>query len=378
MKLHTSLVSQRMIPIIHRFIPAVLQQSPSATTHAENLLSCVFLAVIVIPFYGAFYLFLGDSINARYCFLAVLGVLSIPMLLKWTRSTAIPCEALTVIVYLLLFALTFRLGGVGAPTVIWFAVCPLIATAGAGARSGVIWSGLSLLAVIGIYAMDVMALFPPIVVNDMRLLSTISTVSFVVTVAIFLMIFERINSSAILRLDHALSIIHDLAIRDELTGVFNRRELIRVAEHEKGRVDQHGSQFSLCLIDVDHFKNINDTYGHAAGDQVLKSVALKIQEDIRKTDCFGRYGGEEFLLLLVGTNAGEAQSFVERIRQRIEGMRFPELADGQSVTISVGVAEYQNRETVEHTLSRADKALYSAKHGGRNRVVVSGMELQVN
>ncbi|MFC7517121.1 GGDEF domain-containing protein [Herbaspirillum sp. GCM10030257] len=378
MKLHTSLVFQRLIPIIHRFIPADLRQSPPATTHAENLLSSVLLAAIVIPFYGAFYLFLGDGINARFCFLAALGVLSIPMLLKWTHSTAIPCEAFNVVVYLLLIALTSRLGGVGAPTVIWFAVCPLIATAGAGARSGVIWSGLSLLAIVGIYTMDVMALFPPVVVNDMRLLSVVSTLSLVATVAVFLLIFERVNSNAILRLDQALSIIHDLAIRDELTGVFNRRELIRVAEREKARVDQHGSPFSLCLIDVDHFKNINDTYGHAAGDQVLKRVALNIQEDIRKTDCFGRYGGEEFLLLLVGTNAGEAQSFVERIRQRIEAMRFPELTDGRSVTISVGVAEYQNRETIEHTLSRADNALYSAKHEGRNCVVVSEVELQVS
>ncbi|KRB92840.1 GGDEF domain-containing protein [Noviherbaspirillum sp. Root189] len=106
-------------------------------------------------------------------------------------------------------------------------------------------------------------------------------------------------------------------------------------------------------------------------------VALKIQGDIRKTDCFGHYGGEEFLLL-VGANASDAQFFVERIRQRIEEMRFPEMADGRSVTISVGVAEYRNWEAIEHTLSRADKAFYSEKDGGRNRVVVSGVELKVN
>jgi len=94
-------------------------------------------------------------------------------------------------------------------------------------------------------------------------------------------------------------IIHDPAIRDELTGVFKRRELIRVAERERCHAEQNGSRFSPCLIDVEHFKSINDACAHAAGDEVLKRIALKIREDIRKADCFGRCGGEEFLLLLL-------------------------------------------------------------------------------
>ncbi|HEY5799338.1 MAG TPA: GGDEF domain-containing protein, partial [Burkholderiaceae bacterium] len=159
---------------------------------------------------------------------------------------------------------------------------------------------------------------------------------------------------------------NDLAERDELTGVYNRRKVLQTAE-------QRGAQgvvppFCLCLFDLDHFKSINDTYGHAAGDAVLRAFAQTVQREVRAGDCFGRYGGEEFLLLLDGADMAVAMALAERIRVRVEALQIPQLKAGRKVTLSAGIAQYAPGEAVAQAIARADKALYAAKHGGRNRV----------
>ncbi|WP_136418997.1 GGDEF domain-containing protein [Herbaspirillum sp. ST 5-3] len=368
---------QRLFNAVRLLLPASELHSPSEMTRAENLLTAALLALVIMPTYGFFYQALGDQVNASSCFIAMAGALSTIGVLKWAGNAVLAREILIVSMFIPLAILSSRLGGVTAPTVVWFAVCPLVATAGGGLRPGLIWSALSLLAVIGLYIGNILDVLPATVVRDMRLLTFASTGTFVMTVAIFLLLYERINAAAFVRLDQALSIIRDLAIRDELTGVFNRRELIRVAEQERNRVERNGAPFCLCLIDIDHFKEVNDRYGHAAGDQVLVTLAAKIQGDIRKTDCFGRYGGEEFLLLLTGSGVDSAAAFVERIRQGVEELQFPGIPREARVTISIGVAEYEGSETIGQTLSRADEALYRAKHEGRNRVVIAADALTV-
>lgn len=370
MELRASPVIQRFVPVVARLIPESLRQKPADLWKAENLVIASVMAILIMPAYGYFYHVLGDDVNTLLCMLATLGSLISLLILRWTQKVAGAREVLLITIYGLLIAMTCRLGGVSAPTVIWLAVCPLIATTAGGLRPALVWSGLTFLAVVVIHIMDIAGSFPKAVVTDMRILTTVSTISFVMTVAVFILVFYQVNSIAIFRLDQALTIIRDLAIRDELTGVFNRRELIRIAEQEKERFERHESPFCLCLIDVDYFKRINDTYGHAAGDQVLKRLAGKIREEIRSTDYFGRYGGEEFLLILVGSDAAAAASFSDRIREAIEALSFDNMPDIASVTISIGVAQYLSGETIEQTLTRADSALYLAKNAGRNRVAV--------
>jgi diguanylate cyclase (GGDEF)-like protein len=371
MKPRASPLYSRLSHLLHRLLPPALLREPKVATRAENLLIGLMLGIVVLVFYGLFYDLLGDGINVLFCALGVGGLLATFGLLQLTASIVLASEMLVAIAFCVILALTSRLGGIGAPTVVWLAVCPLLATAAGGMRPGMIWAALSLLAVAAVYAADAAALFGPPQVSDMRLLHAVSTVSFVMTVAVFLLIYERINAGAILKLDQALALIRELAIRDELTGVFNRRELIRAVQQEQQRAERHGAPFCLCLIDLDHFKRINDRYGHAAGDHVLKRIAARIQEDIRKIDCFGRYGGEEFLLMLVGTDAEAAQGLLDRIRRNIETLDFPDELDGQPVTISAGIAQYRDREAIEDTLARADRALYRAKREGRNRVAVA-------
>jgi diguanylate cyclase (GGDEF)-like protein len=171
------------------------------------------------------------------------------------------------------------------------------------------------------------------------------------------------------RLKIAFDRIEEIAIRDELTGVFNRRFLIEAMSRERARARRLGGNFAVCLFDIDHFKDINDSHGHAAGDAVLKHFAFLAGIGLRTVDVFGRYGGEEFLLVLPDTGLSGARVAAERVRSGIEGAGFPQVPGEQRVTATVGVACLREDETIEDLLGRADRALYDGKAAGRNRVV---------
>ena len=169
-------------------------------------------------------------------------------------------------------------------------------------------------------------------------------------------------------LTNALTIIQEMAIHDELTGLFNRRQLMALLGKEQTRADRSGQLFCVLMVDIDHFKKVNDSLGHLAGDKVLKETAKAIQNSLRAVDFCGRYGGEEFVLIAGQTTKNGAIVCAERLRGIIESIKFPDLAEGFQVTISVGITEYRLREEISETIDRADKALYRAKSAGRNRV----------
>ncbi|HEY4542067.1 MAG TPA: diguanylate cyclase [Noviherbaspirillum sp.] len=172
---------------------------------------------------------------------------------------------------------------------------------------------------------------------------------------------HRLNAE----LQKAITTIQEISIRDELTGLYNRRYLMSMLETEKKRADRTGHMFSVVILDVDHFKQINDTYGHLKGDEVLKVVAKLAQQTMRGTDFCARFGGEEFVMVLADTPENRALAFAERVRLLVSSAEF---ADGLQVTVSLGVAGYQPTEEISKTISCADEALYRAKHAGRNRV----------
>ena len=176
-------------------------------------------------------------------------------------------------------------------------------------------------------------------------------------------------------LQQALAKISHLAERDELTGLHNRRFIMDVLGKLIGRGDRDGECFSICIIDLDHFKRINDRFGHAAGDQVLIAFSRLVEAELRSMDyvahnvargvSFGRYGGEEFILLLPATRLDGALVCAERLRAKQAAARHPA---APIVTLSAGLAEYRPGEGSEALLRRADRALYEAKYAGRNRV----------
>jgi diguanylate cyclase (GGDEF)-like protein len=173
------------------------------------------------------------------------------------------------------------------------------------------------------------------------------------------------------RLSETLDEVQRLASHDELTRALNRRALMASLDRERARAERSGVPFSIGMMDLDHFKSVNDEHGHAAGDEVLRGFAATAHETMRVTDVFGRYGGEEFLIVLVGTGLPEAIEALERIRAALQKRAWDGVAPGLVQTVSAGVASFRKGETVEQLLHRADQALYEAKNGGRNRVVAS-------
>jgi len=187
-------------------------------------------------------------------------------------------------------------------------------------------------------------------------------------------LLETIAAQASIAIENArlYARMEDMAITDTLTGLYNRRYILQIAEMEIARSLRYSKDFSMIMMDIDHFKLVNDTYGHIVGDRVLKALALNCSKLLRDIDIFGRYGGEEFIVLLPETDVHMAQNVAERLCETIEEMRVKGRRGGVSITLSLGVAELkETRSDLDSLLDAADKALYKAKQQGRNRVVVS-------
>jgi diguanylate cyclase len=170
------------------------------------------------------------------------------------------------------------------------------------------------------------------------------------------------------QLSEAYKRIEELAELDELTGSFNRRSIMRMLDEEIARSERNGSPCSVALIDLDHFKRVNDTYGHPTGDEVLRTFAITMFANIRSVDRFGRYGGEEFLLVLPDLPNDGAARALDRLRAIVADLDWSAFSPGMQVTLSAGVATLNPDETTDNFLARADSALYAAKAQGRNRI----------
>ena len=175
-------------------------------------------------------------------------------------------------------------------------------------------------------------------------------------------ISERKNAEA--RLEHA-------ATSDPLTGILNRRAMVDQLKYQEARYQRNKNPFVILLIDLDHFKDVNDTYGHDAGDQVLIAVTDHLRQSTRSQDVVSRWGGEEFLILLPGTSLQGGAVLAEKVRQHIEDHIFMVGEQSVRLTLSIGVAEYRFGLTLNGCIKAADAALYRAKRLGRNRVEVA-------
>ena len=162
--------------------------------------------------------------------------------------------------------------------------------------------------------------------------------------------------------------LRSLAVRDALTDAYSRRHMTDMLAAEKARAHRSGSAFCIVLIDLDRFKSINDVHGHGVGDQVLVDFAALVKRHVRIVDHVGRYGGEEFLLLLPDTQLSAAVAVAQRIREATRAADWSALTAGLVVTVSIGVHEPGRDESIEQALEQADAALYRAKHAGRDRV----------
>jgi len=181
--------------------------------------------------------------------------------------------------------------------------------------------------------------------------------------------------------EHLLSIVSTRAqrgrvlrghmVRDSLTGLLNHSAILDRLEHELARARRSKEPLAFAMLDLDLFKRVNDQFGHAAGDRVLRSLARMLQQRLRKTDLLGRYGGEEFAIILPGATASRAAEILDDVRESFAALEFPFGVDRISVTFSVGISEFPRHQPLDRLAEAADHALYRAKGEGRNRVVQS-------
>jgi diguanylate cyclase (GGDEF)-like protein len=175
----------------------------------------------------------------------------------------------------------------------------------------------------------------------------------------------RVNTHITLKRQHDL--LMTMATHDQLTGLYNRHYLSDVLSKKVAQVKRHKQSLSVIIVDIDHFKNVNDTFGHLMGDIILKAVGTTINESARKEDVAARFGGEEFIMVLENCTAQDAVIKAESLRSKIEALS----PEGITVTASFGVAQLdEETQRYEDLLNNADAALYCAKEEGRNRVVV--------
>jgi diguanylate cyclase (GGDEF)-like protein len=192
----------------------------------------------------------------------------------------------------------------------------------------------------------------------------------VITIGILLAILYLFAWKLVVRLDDVQKRLKHLAVTDELTGLKNRRYIMEQLDREYQRAVRTGASLSLIIIDIDHFKQVNDTLGHAFGDAVLKAVAGDMRESLRTYDLLGRIGGEEFLIASPGSTLDEAAALAERIREKIKGKTISGKDQSVSITVSAGVTTLSGQDiNAGSMLARADDALYQAKQGGRDRVM---------
>ncbi len=184
----------------------------------------------------------------------------------------------------------------------------------------------------------------------------------------------RVRIRAALKLNFLLQMLAQRAQIDGLTGLWNRAYFDRRVQDEVARVQRHGGPLSIAFFDADHFKSINDTFGHPAGDSVLQGIGQIIQRESRQSDIACRYGGEEFVLIMPATSPADAQAFCERLRAAFEATVWPRHPE-RKVTVSIGIAGAASAVGLSAAswVEAADKCLYAAKKAGRNRVVLTDL-----
>ena len=363
----------RYIAAIQWFIPLDVRHDAATLTRAQNVINAVVMAALSGPLYALVYAALGYSAAARVILTCCACMFAAPFLLRLTKSIVVAREVFLCAVFFNFSWLTYALGGVSAPTAGWMVVPPMVAMFLGGMATAMFWLCLTCAAVIFIYTLPLFGIpLPPNPVENMELLYLLCDVGLYLVIVLFVMLFELTKTEGFVKLQHALDFMKELATRDALTGSHSRRHALALIDDERENAGHENTTFSLCLLDIDYFKRINATHGHAAGDRVLREFALCVQKHLRPADSLGRYGGAQFLLMLPKTTQDEARAFAEGVRQSVQQLGFAMIAPELRITVSVGVAEFRPGESIGQTMARTEEAMYQASSSGRNRVAVYG------
>ncbi|RUO20841.1 hypothetical protein CWE08_06995 [Aliidiomarina iranensis] len=324
--------------------------------HQRSLLNA--LLIIIFVFSAAIgtinILNFGAVFTALFNYISMLAAALIWLFYKRTKNLSIASWLLCGAVLFNLFAFMYIAKG-GAYSLIWITVLPPVTFFLLGKRSGSWLTGSVFCLLVAVLAWQMPNL--PSTRFSMGALLNITEV----LLALWL-VFRHYEGSR----EAAFAALERLSVTDKLTGLHNRAKLDLTLEKYMGYVERFEKPFAVLLIDIDHFKRVNDKFGHLQGDLVLQKVAKILHSNIRKTDELGRWGGEEFLLLCPDTDLSAALHLAQQLREKIAKNAS---TVGTQVTVSIGVAEIRQHMATAEALGLADTALYRAKENGRNCVV---------
>ena len=346
-------IGRRFLVGVANCAAGVLALNVGASLGLIDAQACRWLTLTALITTGVFYALMRSGLNQRF---------SDPALTEWQGSSVI-----------LFLAWGYLIGGPGRPLALLLLMVILLFSMFTNTprqlfRACVI-SGLSFGAAMACVAWETRA---ELNAAAMQLVYACVLLLALSTVSLLIHQMNQLRRQAQVRqheLAEALDRIRELATHDELTGLINRRRMLELMHTEKHRTVRSGRSFCLAMIDIDHFKRVNDRLGHVAGDEVLGRVAGAIAAGLRETDIVARWGGEEFMVMFTDTDEETAKRVLLRIQASLAQTCVTEADPSLRVTFSAGVGNHLRDETLTRTIDRADRALYAAKAAGRNLVL---------
>lgn len=366
----------RAAALIGRLLAA--PDAAERTRHdAKKLIKLVAVSVVIVPPFALYYLVLG--LTEIGMALAVTGVVMVASLFAFraTASLQVARDLFLASFFCFLCFATHRFGTLISPASFWFTAIPVISVLLSGGRSGLAWLAIVLAGMGVLFGLSESRWAIHGALQWPEHFFAASLGSMVAAIFLFVLMVDGARRKTMAQLRQANEAIEELARRDSLTGLYNRRHVWEALQAEEDRAKAARTGFSILVVDLDRFKSINDAFGHITGDIVLKDVSKLIEGGIGDADLCGRYGGEEFLILLRSADEPEARATAEAIRHRIAAIDFRHIDGPARVTVSIGLAEYRQGETFGDTFKRADQALYAAKAAGRNCVVPAPPVLRI-
>jgi diguanylate cyclase (GGDEF)-like protein len=327
------------------------------------------IAILAI-FWSSLYIYSGYPLSGAIPLTyAVISFSSILHFFK-TKRFGFFCSSQMLLILLLPFLLMWSLGGFanGSVVMIWAFFAPLAAVFFIDIKAASRWmfAFLGLLIFSALFDQTFAAHARPMPTGLNILYFLMNTGCGFSLIALTLYYFVKDREHAYEQLRQSEMQVHELMLTDLLTGIANRRHLDERMAIELARLERYGQSLAIIMTDIDFFKRVNDTHGHAVGDTVLKTFAAQLKNKIRTIDFLARYGGEEFVLLLPNTGIDGAVTLAERMRVAIKAIRFDHL--DLTLSASFGVTIAQSKESMVEMLARADKAMYLSKTQGRDRV----------
>ena len=346
-------IGRRFLVGVANCAAGVLALNVGASLGLIDAQACRWLTLTALATTGIFYALMRSGLNQRF---------SDPALTAWQGSSVI-----------LFLAWGYLIGGPGRPLALLLLMVILLFSMFTNTPRQLfracVLSGLSFGAAMASVAWDARA---DLNAAAMQLVYACVLLLALSSVSLLIHQMHQLRRQAQARqheLAEALERIRELATHDELTGLINRRRMLELMHTEKHRTVRSGRGFCLAMIDIDHFKRVNDRLGHVAGDDVLARVAGAIAAGLRETDVVARWGGEEFLVMFTDTDEDTAERVLLRIQATLSQTPVTEVDASLRVTFSAGVSDHLRDETLTRTIDRADRALYAAKAAGRNRVL---------